>query len=118
MEHSMCKEFRKYEHLVKKFVQHNSKPYWNGEDIFMSLVANYVYGYRMKTVNYYLFNKTKREYRNRAFPNILVDDVGRLDGIHGTPKKREKGTPNIRQIHENYRGRLWKLAKEALNSAT
>lgn len=104
MEQSICKAFREYEYLVKDFVQQNSKPYWNGEDIFMSLVANYVYGYM-----------EKREYGNCAYPELQVRDIGRNDGIHGTDNKVvSPDKPNVRHNHEVYRGQLWRLAREKL----
>eukprot|EP00815_Leptocylindrus_aporus_P007676 CAMPEP_0116070610 /NCGR_PEP_ID=MMETSP0322-20121206/13168_1 /TAXON_ID=163516 /ORGANISM="Leptocylindrus danicus var. apora, Strain B651" /LENGTH=389 /DNA_ID=CAMNT_0003558563 /DNA_START=156 /DNA_END=1322 /DNA_ORIENTATION=- len=97
MEQSICKAFREYEYLVKDFVQQNSKPYWNGEDIFMSLVANYVYGYM-----------EKREYGNCAYPELQVRDIGRNDGIHGTDNKVvSPDKSNVRHNHEVYRGQLW-----------
>ena len=45
MERDLCGSFFEYSHLVWSEVVHNGEgPLWNGEDIFMSLVANHVYG--------------------------------------------------------------------------
>lgn len=46
MERDLCSAFFEYAHLVwSDVILHNGEgPLWNGEDIFMSLVANHVYG--------------------------------------------------------------------------
>ena len=44
MEREVCTAFFEYSHLVWSEIVHNGEgPLWNGEDIFMSLVANHVY---------------------------------------------------------------------------
>mmetsp|Transcript_57757 Transcript_57757/g.141067 ORF Transcript_57757/g.141067 Transcript_57757/m.141067 type:complete len:365 (+) Transcript_57757:115-1209(+) len=44
MERDVCTAFFEYSHLVWSEIVHNGEgPLWNGEDIFMSLVANHVY---------------------------------------------------------------------------
>jgi len=106
MEQSICKAFQEYEYLVKAFVKAHSTPYWNGEDIFMSLVANHVYGY-----------SAKGEYKNCAYPEIPMEDIGRTDGIHGKVlKKKVKGAKDVRKLHEMYRGRLWRIARDKLKN--
>jgi hypothetical protein len=50
MERDLCSSFFEYSHLVWSEIVHNGEgPLWNGEDIFMSLVANHVYGKHKKS---------------------------------------------------------------------
>ena len=47
MERDTCSAFFQYSHLIwEDIILNNGEgPLWNGEDIFMSLVSNHVYGY-------------------------------------------------------------------------
>jgi len=112
MEQSICKAFGEHKGIVEDSVIRYSKPYWNGEDIFMSLVANHVYGY-----------EKKREYRNRAYPHLNVFDVNDLEkesGISGSHSgfrpwsSKWWSTLNNHLVHKSYRGQFWNAARNEL----
>lgn len=119
LERSVCKEFGKYRGIVDDLVQ-ESTPKWNGEDIFVNLVANRMYGV-----------PPEGPYKNYAIPDLPVwealeaeflDEIsvsGNMDrttiwkdGVNLWWKNAMKA-----QAHTNYRGRLWQTAKQRLANA-
>lgn len=111
MERDICSSFFKYAHLIWDDIvlKQGEGPLWNGEDIFMSLVANHVYG----TNNNYAMDWLKVE----NAPNNLKDyDNGELDisgGHEGFAIWNWKWWQSFfrRNRHYSYRGKLWEAAK-------
>jgi hypothetical protein len=119
IESDMCGAFFRHDHLMQDLLP-ESTPLWNGEDIFMSLVANHEYGVPVNG-----------PFRNYAIPDLDVweasdefkDDVsgaadvsGNVDSLGiwkdgpGTLWKAVKKS----QKHAAYRGKLWNTAKQRL----
>lgn len=120
VERSLCEHFFRYEPLVRDLVQQSS-PYWNGEDIFLNLVANHVDHPNASTV-----------FRNVALPELQAweasnaykdDDQGLLD-INGNMDRhtsgwRQYGTAYWRNLkNAYYRGWFWYHAKKRLQQQT
>ncbi|KAL3912721.1 MAG: hypothetical protein SGILL_006772 [Bacillariaceae sp.] len=120
LERNMCSAFFEYSHLVwNDIILHNGEgPLWNGEDIFMSLVANHVYGkpkdgspynnYAMDWLNVWQADDSLKDYDNGKY-----DISGGMKGIQFWNWKWWQ-TLLKRNRHYSYRGRLWKIAKERL----
>lgn len=91
--------FMEYESLVRDLVQ-SSRPYWNGEDIFLSLVANHVYNGK----------------DNLAIPELQVweasnDINANMERHHGL----DFFSAFLRNWHHvYYRGWFWSRAKQRL----
>jgi hypothetical protein len=117
LERHICRAFGQYKTVMDDLVQ-ESTPKWNGEDIFVSLVANRVYGVPVNG-----------PYRNYAIPDLPVweaDEADFLDEI-SVSGNMDRTTPwkdgvhqwwkNVlkAQSHTNYRGRLWQTAKRRLS---
>ena len=118
---AVCAKFFEYEHLVHDFVA-QSHPKWNGEDIFLNLVANHIYNVATKN----------GPYNNWAMADLQVweasdelkdDDTGAND-ISGNMDRHSiwnVGVGNfIRALvkanaHARFRGELWEAAKERLS---
>jgi hypothetical protein len=121
MERDTCSAFFEYAHLVwNDVILHEGEgPLWNGEDIFMSLVANHVYGPP----------KDGREFNNYAMDwlNVWQADDSLKDYTHG--KHDISGGLSGYQFwnwrwwqsllrrnrHYSYRGRLWQIARDRLH---
>lgn len=117
MERDICGAFFHYSHLIWEDVVLNNGdgPLWNGEDIFMSLVANHVY---------------RREKNNYAMDWLDVRDAPNYlkDHKSGVVEMTEdfKGVRLFdyywwlglfsRNRHFAYRGSLWGIAKERLSA--
>ena len=121
MERSTCKSFFDFAHLVwNDIVLHNGEgPLWNGEDIFMSLVANHVYerdrdnpadfnNYAMDWLDVWQANESLKDYGNGK-----LDISGGMRGIRFW-SWRWWQTLLRRNRHYSYRGRLWKVARDRL----
>jgi hypothetical protein len=130
MERNICPYFHEYAHLVDDLTV-TSHPHWNGEDIFMSLVANHVYGHgkQYDTRTQFLANRGQNNY---AMPWLPVSDVedkykdanesdGHLD-VSGNFNHKQfrpwdsKWRQNLHKAfsHLWYRGDLWKKARKRL----
>ena len=114
MERDICSSFFEYAHLIWEDIVLNQGegPLWNGEDIFMSLVANHVYGEK---------NNYAMDWLNvRNAPNHLKDyDHGKLDisgGYEGLSFWRWEWWQSLlrRNRHYSYRGMLWQVAEYKL----
>ena len=118
METRLCRFFAQYEQIVSEMIP-ESKPKWNGEDIFMNLVSNHVYGV-----------PPNGPYHNFAFrmdvweasDALKDDDTGQHD-ISGNMDRHRLWNvgwsayweaSRKAQLHTAYRGRLWDLAKREL----
>jgi hypothetical protein len=130
LERQVCQAFFQYSHLVDDLVP-QSKPLWNGEDIFVSLVANHVYGVppHGPYSNYALadlpvWEADEKAVRKRAAAAGVT--VPQQDSVSGNLNKL-----SVRQIlnvhalyqswrkaqrHTAYRGMLWHTAKQRLGS--
>jgi len=121
MERETCSVFFEYSHLVwNDLVLHNGEgPLWNGEDIFMSLVANHIYqrqpkdsiqfnNYAMDWLNVWQADDALKEYENGRF-----DISGGMQGILFW-KYQWWQTLLRRNRHYSYRGRLWQIARDRL----
>jgi hypothetical protein len=122
MERCTCSAFFDYAHLVwNDIVLHNGEgPLWNGEDIFMSLVANHVYGrngerklhfnnYAMDWLDVWQADESLKDYGNGK-----LDISGGMQGIRFW-SWRWWQTLLRRNRHYSYRGRLWQVAKYRLS---
>jgi len=120
MERKTCSAFFEYAHLLWNdvVIQDGEGPLWNGEDIFMSLVANHIYGkpkdgsefsnYAMDWLDVWEADESLKDY-----------DDGKLDisgGLNGYRiwDWRWWQTLMRRNRHYSYRGRLWQTAKARL----
>jgi hypothetical protein len=120
MESDMCNNFFKYDHLMGDLLPESS-PLWNGEDIFMSLVANHEYGVPVNG-----------PYRNFAIAELDVweasdkftDDTSGVADVSGNMDRHSIKKDGlwtwwnaVRKAHKHaaYRGKLWSTAKERLD---
>jgi len=114
MERDLCSSFFEYAHLIWEDIVLNQGegPMWNGEDIFMSLVSNHVYGKKDNFAMDWL------DVRNA--PNHLKDyDNGKLDisgGYEGFQVWYWEWWQSLlrRNRHYSYRGLLWQAAESRL----
>lgn len=117
MERQTCSAFFEHSHLIwEDTVLNNGEgPLWNGEDIFMSLVANHLYGHDGTQSNYAMdwldvYNA----------PDSLKDyDNGKLDisgGMTGYRLWDWHWWQSLmrRNRHYAYRGKLWNTARKRL----
>jgi len=111
LERDLCSSFFEYAHLIwdDVVIEQGEGPLWNGEDIFMSLVANYKYGrranYAMKWLPVYDAPESLKDYDN-----------GKLDISGGMTSLRIWDwhwwqSFLRRNRHYSYRGKLWRIAK-------
>jgi len=134
MQRQMCSSFFEYEHLIwDDVILHNGEgPLWNGEDIFMSLVANRIYSSSSSTAHnhppYNNYHQQSTKFNNYAMdwldvwnaPDYLKDyDAGKLDisgGFSGYTIWDWKWWQSLlrRNRHYSYRGFLWNHAKTRL----
>ena len=120
MERETCSAFFEYAHLVwNDVVLHNGEgPLWNGEDIFMSLVANHVYqqhgiqynNYAMDWLDVWQADDSFKDYDNGRY-----DISGGMQGIRFWSWQWWQ-TLLRRNRHYSYRGKLWQIARERLAS--
>ena len=118
MEQATCSAFFQYAHLIWEdlVIAGGEKPLWNGEDIFMSLVANHVYAdgrinnYAMDWLTVSDANDSLKDYTN-----------GKLDisgGFGGVRIWEYQWWLSLlrRNRHYSYRGNLWKAARDRLQA--
>jgi hypothetical protein len=115
MERDTCSAFFEYSHLVwdDVILSSGEGPLWNGEDIFMSLVANHVYGtpknnYAMDWLDVWQASDSLKDYDN-----------GKLDisgGMKGYRLWDWQWWQSVlrRNRHYSFRGQLWQTAKQRL----
>lgn len=118
-ESDMCSAFFRHEHLMHDLLPESS-PLWNGEDIFMSLVANHEYGV-----------PANGPYRNYAIAELdvweasdkFMDDTSGAADVSGNVDRHgiwKDGPWNWwkavqkAEKHAAYRGKLWSTAKQRL----
>lgn len=126
VEREICSAFFEHAFLVwdDLVLPSTDGPLWNGEDIFLSLVANHVYGppkdgrqfnnYAMDWLDVWSADESLKDYSN-----------GKMDISGGMPDGilsirpwdwRWIGTFLRRNRHYSYRGKLWQEAKRRLQS--
>lgn len=129
MERHICSHFHFFSSLVDDITA-DSHPHWNGEDIFMSLVANHIYAngpYHPTTK--YLASTRQNNYAmawlpvgdvgdTYADPNVSDAD-GALDvsgNVHSFQPWSAQWRHRLHKgfMHLWYRGHLWTKAKERL----
>ena len=130
MERETCSAFFHYASLVWDFILTGDEgPLWNGEDIFMSLVANHVYrhkghanseeiaaeqeefnNYAMDWLNVWQADDSLKDYTNGK-----NDISGGLSGYRFWDWRWWQSLLR-RNRHYSYRGRLWQLARDRLAS--
>ncbi|VEU34639.1 unnamed protein product [Pseudo-nitzschia multistriata] len=121
MERDTCSAFFDYAHLVwaDTVLQNGDGPLWNGEDIFMSLVANQVYdknrdgssqfnNYAMDWLDVWEADKSLKDYGNGK-----LDISGGLEGVRFW-SWRWWHSLTRRNRHYSYRGHLWQVARDRL----
>jgi hypothetical protein len=120
MERDTCSAFFEYAHLVwNDVILHDGEgPLWNGEDIFMSLVANHVYGeakdgrefnnYAMEWLNVWQADDSLKDYDNGKH-----DISGGMSGYRFWDWRWWQSVLR-RNRHYSYRGRLWQIARDRL----
>jgi hypothetical protein len=119
LEKQICKEFLKHAKIMQDMVQ-NSKPMWNGEDIFVNVVANHYYSvpwsgpfnnFAVADLNVW---EASNEYKD---DDIGISDVSGNMDRHGIS---HVGFWNwwIAWVHalkhSYYRGKFWATAKRRL----
>jgi len=120
MERDMCSNFFQYAYLIWNDVvlRDGEGPMWNGEDIFMSLVANHVYG---KPKDGRLYNNYAMDWLDvwqasdelKDYANGKLDISGGMSGYR-IWDWRWWQTVLRRNRHYSYRGRLWQVARKRL----
>ena len=118
MERDTCSAFFEYAHLVWDDVvlYSGEGPLWNGEDIFMSLVANHVYGTPVDGLNNYAMDWLDVW---QASDSLKDYDNGKLDisgGMKGLRLWDWQWWQSVlrRNRHYSFRGQLWQTAKQRL----
>jgi hypothetical protein len=123
LEKDICEQFLKYKSIVENdLVIPESRPRWNGEDIFVSLVANHYYG--------------NGDYNNYAISDLHVWEAEDASASHNVSGKSSVSGNWDRQSyssltwsdiwnafrqahrHAAYRGRLWYQTKQRLRLLT
>jgi hypothetical protein len=119
MESDMCANFFRHEYLMHDLLP-DSSPLWNGEDIFMSLVANHEYGV---PANGPFKNYAIAELDVWEASDKFTDDTSGAADVSGNMDRhsiRKDGLWNwwnaVRKSHKHaaYRGKLWSTAKQRL----
>jgi hypothetical protein len=119
MEREICSAFFEYSHLIWEDVVLNNGegPLWNGEDIFMSLVSNHVYGRYGEKVNYAMdwLDVWSAPEDLKDYSDGKLDISGGFNGYRFWNFSWWRSLLN-RNRHYSYRGKLWKEAKDRLES--
>lgn len=117
MERNTCGAFFEHAHLIwEDTVLNNGEgPLWNGEDIFMSLVANHVYGHDGMQANYAMDWLSV----DNAPDNLKDYTDGKYDisgGMTGYKLWDWHWWQSLlrRNRHYAYRGKLWQTARRRL----
>jgi hypothetical protein len=120
MERESCSAFFKYSHLVwEDIILNNGEgPLWNGEDVFMSLVSNHVYGARSNAMNYAMdwLDVRSAPEELKDYTNGKFDISGGFSGLRFWDFAWWRSLFN-RNRHYSYRGTLWKQARERLETS-
>ena len=120
MERDTCSAFFQYSHLIwEDIILNNGEgPLWNGEDIFMSLVSNHVYGYDGGINNYAMdwLDVWSAPEELKDYSNGKYDISGGYSGIRFWDFNWWRSLLN-RNRHYSYREKLWKEARDRLESS-
>lgn len=116
LEKQVCQTFIQYQSVVEDLVQF-STPLWNGEDIFVNLVANHFYN-----VPYNRYNNYAMKLNVWEADDSLKDDNGSGD-ISGNANRHSLWQDGFfeywryrqkQKAHLDYRSHLWKVARQRL----
>lgn len=126
LEKRICSEFWKHAALMDDMVP-DSLPLWNGEDIFVNLVANHHYGVRFRGPynNYAISDLNVWEADTELYPEkVVATETDKKEvSVSGNMDRNRIwkvgpvawGKAYIKaQSHTAYRGRLWYRAKRRL----
>lgn len=110
MQQTICKAFADHSHLVfDDIIKSYPKPLWNGEDIFMSLVANHLYS-QGHSNNYGMpwLNVWETKYSR--------DEIGISGNVRGVQPWNQGWWKDLAQMcsHYRYRGLLWREGRKRL----
>merc|ERR1712071_740526 len=116
MERDLCSMFFEYAHLIWGDIVLNEGegPLWNGEDIFMSLVANHLYGEKNNyAMDWLHVRKAPQHFKDYSYGKLDISG-----GYHGFRFWRWEWWQSLfrRNRHYSYRGKLWQVAKSRLAS--
>jgi hypothetical protein len=120
MERDMCSNFFEYAHLLWSDVVLNvvEGPLWNGEDIFMSLVANHVYGKQTdgREWNNYAMDWLDTWEANDSLKDYISGKFDISGGMRGFSFWQWSWWQSVlrRNRHYQYRGKLWQIARQRL----
>ena len=117
MERDTCGAFFEHSHLIwEDTVLNNGEgPLWNGEDIFMSLVANHVYGHDGMQANYAMdwLNVDNAPDDLKDYTDGKYDISGGMTGYRLWDWHWWQSLLR-RNRHYAYRGKLWQTARRRL----
>lgn len=115
MERETCSAFFEYAHLVwdDVILSSGEGPLWNGEDIFMSLVANHVYGIEKNNFAMDWLNVWQASDSLKDYDNGKLDISGGMKGYRLWDWQWWQSVLR-RNRHYSFRGQLWQTAKKRL----
>jgi len=117
MERNLCSSFFEYAHLIWDdiILEQGEGPLWNGEDIFMSLIAKHVYGQKNYAMDWLDVQNAPEELKDYDFGKL--DISGGLRGYYFWDWHWWHSLLR-RNRHYLYRDKLWRVAEERLNLLT
>jgi len=120
MERDLCGAFFDHAYLVwdDLVLSSGEGPLWNGEDIFMSLVANHVYGTKdNQSVNYAMdwLPVWEASERLKDYTESMFDISGGMKGYRLWDWTWWQSVVK-RNRHYSFRGTFWQTAKERLHN--
>lgn len=117
MERETCGAFFEYAHLVWEdaVLNDGEGPLWNGEDIFMSLVANHVYGHGGQKANLAMdwLDVWNAPEDLKDYANGRLDISGNMKGYRFWDWHWWQSLLR-RNRHYAYRGKLWNIGRKRL----
>ena len=121
MERDLCGDFFEHAYLVwdDLILSSGEGPLWNGEDIFMSLVANHVYGGNdNRPVNYAMdwLPTWEASERLKDYTEGMFDISGGMKGYRLWDWTWWQSVVK-RNRHYSFRGMFWQSAKERLQKS-
>lgn len=112
LQRNLCTSFFHYAPLIWEDVLEGEGPLWNGEDIFMSLVAQHVYKQKNYAMNWLDVRDAPEELKD--YKNGRLDISGGFEGVRIWDWHWWQSLLR-RNRHYDYRGRLWRIAKDRLS---
>lgn len=114
MQRNLCSSFFEYAYLIWDdiILEQGNGPLWNGEDIFISLIAKHIYGKQNYAMDWLDVRNAPEELKDYEFGKF--DISGGLRGFY-IWNWRWWHSLLKRNRHYSYRGKLWRAAEERLN---